>query len=225
MASNRTIQPIMDRHYHYNATPYEMSNYQMQANNVNYGNDSFGVSSGGGGAGVNDDIDAANRRYSSPQMGYYDLITGEYRYRSEAQNQSPLLTNYAGETEPPMCENTCTCCQVKLPFNCLTISLITSLMLLMMFSVFKMILGTTPKSNVNMSVFEDMIWLLIIISSIFLLLTIVKYSCLQHLQLTDISFCKRCKMFNEIIQDSDNKNVTYNAEQQNQYLEMGEDFV
>ncbi|OTF73417.1 hypothetical protein BLA29_008537 [Euroglyphus maynei] len=47
------------------------------------------------------------RRYSSPQMGYYDLITGEYRYRSDNNyNQSLSPSNYIGETEPPMCENT-----------------------------------------------------------------------------------------------------------------------
>lgn len=149
-----------------------------------------------------------SRRYSnSPQLGYYDLITGEWRYRnSENFNHSPLLSNYAGETEPPMCENTCECCQAKLPFNCLTISLITSLMLLMMFGLFKLLLGAKPNTTINMNLFQDMIWATLAITVVLVVATIVKYACLKD-RLADswpfnTVFCQRCQLFNAILIDT-----------------------
>lgn len=233
MTSARAIQPLMDRHYHYDTSPYAaMSAYAPQPYVDPYPPSPYTTSAYA--AQLHPAYDPQNdpmgRRYSSPQMGYYDLITGEYRYRSENPNASPLLSNYAGETEPPMCENTCKCCQVKLPFNCLTISLITSLMLLMMFTVFKMILGTKTKTNVNMSLFEDMIWLMVIVTTVFLLLTIIRYAFLGPTsRLTNFDFCKRCRMINEMIDDRrtsiNMKNVTYGVEQPNHYLGTGEEFV
>lgn len=142
------------------------------------------------------------RRYSSPQMGYYDLITGEYRYRSEANfNQSSLISNYVGETEPPMCENTCKCCQIRLPFNCLTISFITCLMLLIMFSLFQAILATNTKNPINTTLFSDMIFLMSTLSLIFFILTIIRYICIDRFHICNYGFCQRCKSINAIFTD------------------------
>lgn len=203
MTSSRGIRPIMDPHYHYDhPSPYEQNgewNYYNNDNNNNYDNSVHQAN-----ASYYPQMDsmdpeyraAMSRRFSSPQMGYYDLITGEYRYRSEANqsSQSPLQTNYAGETEPPMCENTCCkCCQVKVPFDCLTICLITSLMLLLMFSLFKMLLGAKPKNPVNMNLFGDMVWLLASLTLLFISLTVLKYTCFKHSS-SLCAPCARCKL-------------------------------
>lgn len=140
--------------------------------------------------------DLSSRRYSSPQMGYYDLITGEYRYRSEHHNQYTLSSNYIDETEPPMCDNTCQWCQIRLPFNCLTISMITSLMLLMMFGLFQAILATNTKTQINTSLFSDMIFIMSILTIIFFLLILIRYCCLDRFncfrtQFETESFCNR----------------------------------
>lgn len=149
-----------------------------------------------------------SRRYSnSPQLGYYDLITGEWRYRnSENFNHSPLLSQYQGEVEPPMCDDTCNCCKTKLPFNCLTISLITSLMLLMMFGLFKLLLGAKPNSSINLNLFQDMIWATFIISIVLIVIAIIKYACLKDRLANswpfNTVFCQRCQLFNSILIDT-----------------------
>lgn len=174
----------------YSTSPYMQSNLPPRST---YPDDPYG---------------AGGRRFSnSPQLGYYDLITGEWRYRNaENVNHSPLLSNYAGETEPPMCENTCECCQAKLPFNCLTISLITSLMLLLMFTLFKLILGAKPKNTIDMNLFQDMIWLTLIITIVLTIITAVKYVCLKDRLANswpfNTVFCERCQLFNSILIDT-----------------------
>lgn len=170
------------------------------------------------------------RRYSSPQMGYYDLITGEYRYRSDNYNQSSSLSNYIGETEPPMCENTCKCCQVKLPFNCLTISLITCLMLLIMFGLFQAILSTSNSKNpVNTTIFSDMIFLMSFLSVIFFILTIIRYICIEKFHLCNNGLCYRFHLLGKVIGDvfsnDSSKHISYNNGPNIDVGGDGEEFV
>lgn len=170
------------------------------------------------------------RRYSSPQMGYYDLITGEYRYRSDNFNQSSATSNYIGETEPPMCENTCKCCQVKLPFNCLTISLITCLMLLIMFGLFQAILSTSSSKNpVNTTIFNDMIFLMSLLTVIFFTLIIIRYICIEKFHLCNNNgLCNRFNLLSTVIGDvfsnDGSKHISYNN---NGHYDIngGEEFV
>ena len=193
---------------------------------------------------VNQSNALASRRFSrristAPQMGYYDLITGEYRYRSSAEhhNQSPLISSYQGETEPPMCENTCTCCQAQVPFNWLTISLITCLMLLTMFSLIKLLIiskGDSPQqqqqpknkatpSIVNMDIFQDMIWLMTGLTLFFVAITIMRYSCFNE----DSFDCERCRLVQAMRDTSglggDSHSKRGNAQQYG--MDTGEDFV
>ena len=236
MTSFRGIRPMMDPHFHYghevmaaptyHDDPYSNAQMQMmqQPNQLD--------------PSYQDPLSRRySRRYSSPQMGYYDLITGEYRYRSSAdqQNQSPLPSSYQGEMEPPMCENTCACCQVQIPFNWLTICLITSLMLLLMFSIFKLLLGSkdyskSPNKNqttaaVNMSLFQDMIWLMSGLTLLFVLLTILRYTCFNQTSLD----CDRCRLVQAMRETTGNvhskRSIYSHSVQNNQYAMDGEDFV
>lgn len=214
MASNRGIRPVMDPHYHYDHT----SSYFATDQQAHFEQPNVHLSP------MEQDYRAnMARRFSSPQMGYYDLITGEYRYRSnnDAHNQSPLLSAYAGETEPPMCENSCKCCQAKVPFNCLTICLITSLMLLLMFSFFKLMLGTKPRPTVNVQLFQDMIWLMAIFTLLFLGIILLKYTCFKN-----SPSCARCKLLDAMSESGDRtKHGIFCHGEHNQYGDTGEEFV
>ena len=258
MSSNRVIRPIIDPHNHYDQL-FSYNNYYSNGDghvqwemNLLYppteDNHNMPLNS------VNNNMNnilnrvAMTRRLSTPQMGYYDLITGEYRYRSvdngvsntNYNNPSQHLSNYAGETEPPMCENTCKCCQIKVPFNCLTICLITSLMLLMMFSMFKMLLGSKPKNIANMNLFQDMIWLMASFTLFFLSLIVLKYSCWKQSSEIVSSHCSapcaKCKLMKTFRTNSNNDRykdeIVYGTERYPQPNDdhhnndnTGEDFV
>lgn len=241
MSSSRGIRPMMDPHYHYGQGPMAAPTYHDDP----YSNQMLMMQQHQSPNNLLDpNYDAQmgrrySRRYSSsPQMGYYDLITGEYRYRSsgDQQNQSPLPSSYQGDSgEPPMCADACACCQVQIPFNSLTICLITSLMLLLMFSLFKLLLGSkdhskSPNKNhtsaaVNMGLFQDMIWLMSGLTLLFLLLIILRYTCFNRTSFD----CDRCRLVQAMRETSGNglsersKRSLYN--QNNQYAMEGEDFV
>lgn len=239
--SSRGIRPMMDPHYHYGQGPMAAPSYHDDP----YSNQMLMMQQHQPSNQLLDpNYDAQmsrrySRRYSSsPQMGYYDLITGEYRYRSsgDQQNQSPLPSSYQGDSgEPPMCADACACCQVQIPFNWLTICLITSLMLLLMFSLFKLLLGSKDHSKspnkkhttaaVNMGLFQDMIWLMSGLTLLFLLLIILRYTCFNQTSFD----CDRCRLVQAMRETSGNnlsersKRSLYNPN--NQYAMEGEDFV
>ena len=149
--NNSGVRPIIAPHYHCdNSLVYNQymnyDNYDHRYNTSYYPT-----------------INQFDQRYNT-----YDPITGEYR-RSGVHN--PYVVRYMSggqylrERRPILC---CAFCRKKIPVNCLTISLIVSLMLLMMFSFIHLIVdANTTKTAINSDLLLEMIWIMIL-------------SCAQH---------------------------------------------
>jgi hypothetical protein len=111
--------------------------------------------------------------YVNPIQQYstYDPVTGEYLRAGQQTNQMPLITNYR-ERESIIC---CKFCQTKIPVNCLTVSLTSSLMLLMMFSLIQLIIDANSKNSINSVLLKEMIWIMTSLVLIVSFLIIIRY--------------------------------------------------
>jgi uncharacterized membrane-anchored protein len=110
--------------------------------------------------------------YPTQQYSTYDPVTGEYMRDGQQTNQIPLITNYMRERESIVC---CKFCQTKIPVNCLTVSLTSSLMLLMMFCLIQLIVDANSKNAINSVLVKEMILIMASVVVIVSLLIIIRY--------------------------------------------------
>jgi len=143
-------------------------------------------------------VNAIPQQYST-----YDPVTGEYLRSGEQTNQIPLITNYVRERRNIIC---CKFCQTKIPVNCLTVTLTTSLMLLMMFSLIRLIVDSNSKNAINSVLLEEMIWLMMFVVIIMSFLIITRYLYSNRHK----KFCSKCRTNDDNGDDEEQQNDSFN---------------
>lgn len=153
--------------------------------------------------------DARPERSGDPQYPYldvypniyhpYDPITGEYikplqasrplpsfpahnRCKTSAQtivSSTDLIYNDQQSDEQLLCSD---CCRTGIPVNCLTLSLMTNLILIGLFSVIKYRfidpkVRSTPANISTSDVIEEIIFILLFCAIILLIAIFIRYSC------------------------------------------------
>ena len=140
----------------------------------------------------------------------YDPITGEHMTSGQVINTRLIAGGqYIRERRPILC---CKFCQKKVPVNCLTISLMSSLMLLMMFSFIYLLVDTNNKSAVNTAVLEEVIWFLVFNVIWISIIIIIRYSYANRDNLLSL----KCLNSNEDEERSVSFDYNYNSNQCNE---------
>lgn len=175
MSFHNSVRPVIAPHYHCNnGEPHSQPFDQEFGQNLNQPINSY----------VN-------------QYNTYDPITGEYQRSGQLINANRFITGgqYIRERRQIIC---CGFCQKKIPVNCLTITLITCLMLLMMFSLIHLIVDANSKTAISSELLREMIWIIISVVIIITFLLIIRYFYSNRFQ----KFCSP--------EDEDERNDSFN---------------